>query len=480
MFVADGPRGGRCVVDAGDAARRAGVRTGTPAADAEARLGRRLHVADYDVEAERRALTELAGRLERFSPLVGLAAEEPRPESLLLDLTGVPPLFGGMAPLLSRLDETFRAERLSVRLAVASTRGAAWGLARFDPRAAERPLEIPPTETTAALSPLPVAALRLPEATLALLAEFALETIGDLLALPRESLTVRCGDELSRRLDQVLGLAADPWRPILASPQPRADWNLEAPLTDADSLRALLDVLCRRLAEALAAEALGALAVEYTIRLDDGDACTGVLRFHRPASEAERLLELWLLQLERRRLAAPVVGAALQATQTAPRIARQRGLFPELEETASPAALSQLVDRLSSRLGERAVLRVVLRSDPQPEFAYRLVPAVAEAARRRSRSRSPVVIGRPLLLLRRPVPLVVSAATPDGPPKRFSLAGGDYQVAACSEPERIETGWSRRRPIARDYHRVETTAGERFWLFHSLRDDAWFLHGAFG
>jgi protein ImuB len=46
-------------------------------------------------------------------------------------------------------------------------------------------------------------------------------------------------------------------------------------------------------------------------------------------------------------------------------------------------------------------------------------------------------------------------------------------------PERIETGWWRGADIRRDYFLVETTAGERFWLFRSLADNTWFLHGVF-
>ena len=44
-------------------------------------------------------------------------------------------------------------------------------------------------------------------------------------------------------------------------------------------------------------------------------------------------------------------------------------------------------------------------------------------------------------------------------------------------PERIQTGWWRGHYIRRDYYRVETTTGQRFWLFR--RRGHWFLHGVF-
>jgi len=46
-------------------------------------------------------------------------------------------------------------------------------------------------------------------------------------------------------------------------------------------------------------------------------------------------------------------------------------------------------------------------------------------------------------------------------------------------PERIETGWWRGSLTSRDYYRVETASGHRFWIFHNLRDRQWYLHGEF-
>ena len=54
-----------------------------------------------------------------------------------------------------------------------------------------------------------------------------------------------------------------------------------------------------------------------------------------------------------------------------------------------------------------------------------------------------------------------------------------YRVIRFWGPERIETGWWRGRSIRRDYYRVETDRGTRFWLFRRLTDGHWFLHGEF-
>ena len=79
----------------------------------------------------------------------------------------------------------------------------------------------------------------------------------------------------------------------------------------------------------------------------------------------------------------------------------------------------------------------------------------------------------------RPVPLSAVAIMPDGPPLRFQFQGRRHRIVHARGPERIETGWWRGRAIRRDYYRVETTTGHRYWVFRRLNDGGWFLHGMF-
>ena len=69
---------------------------------------------------------------------------------------------------------------------------------------------------------------------------------------------------------------------------------------------------------------------------------------------------------------------------------------------------------------------------------------------------------------------------PGGPPLRFEWKRQSHVVAHYWGPERIETGWWREQGVRRDYYLVETTAGKRFWLFRTMGDEVWFLHGMFG
>lgn len=98
---------------------------------------------------------------------------------------------------------------------------------------------------------------------------------------------------------------------------------------------------------------------------------------------------------------------------------------------------------------------------------------------------------RPLRLFETPEPVEAVAEVPDGPPVQFRWRRRLHEVARVEGPERIAAEWWRRGPDAplvptRDYFRVETREGHRFWLFRAglygreAGAPRWFLHGLFG
>jgi protein ImuB len=83
------------------------------------------------------------------------------------------------------------------------------------------------------------------------------------------------------------------------------------------------------------------------------------------------------------------------------------------------------------------------------------------------------------LRLSGPQPIEVISIVPDGPPLSFRWERREHRIAHYWGPERIETGWWRAGSARRDYYRVETTTGQRLWIFRRLRDGDWFFHGQF-
>ena len=187
------------------------------------------------------------------------------------------------------------------------------------------------------------------------------------------------------------------------------------------------------------------------------------------------------MQLERLKLPAPVERIGILAFTTAPLEQRQSNLFAEqIHQTRQQLGL--LINRLSTRLTRQRVLQPQLCADAQPERTCCYLPLAGEKRRvgiAHLTKQSSRLAERPLQLLSPPLSLEVLAIIPDGPPIRFSYSGRQHQVAKHWGPERIETGWWRGRSVRRDYYRVETQTGNRFWLFRRVENGAWFLHGQF-
>jgi protein ImuB len=192
------------------------------------------------------------------------------------------------------------------------------------------------------------------------------------------------------------------------------------------------------------------------------------------------LIELVSMQLERLRLNGAMTRGWAAVLLSAPLEQRQFQLF-ESSARERPQELARLVNRLSNRLGEQAVVRPQLQAGALPERAYRYSVLTGQPrARRQPTGKSPLrPLQRPLQLESAPVALHAVSVAHDGAPALFQYQNQNHRIAHWWGPERIETHWWRGKLIQRDYYRVETTSGVRFWLFRCLQDHKWFLHGKF-
>lgn len=455
----------------------------------------RFHIDPYDSYEDQKTLEELAGWCHRFSPLVGLAEEEPV-ETLLLDVTGIAPLFGGEVALIEQIETAFRQQHLSVRIGLGSTVGAAWALAHYShlllhessnrdgdqdqpqcvrPRVAGEPA----ASAVRLISTLPVAALRLPATIVETLNRLGLERISDLLPLPRDELKARFGTILLQRLDQALGKQQEVIAQILPPSDFAADWIFEHPVAQQSVIQEVIKQLIERLSFMLLQQAMGALQLSYRLTLQ-GKPVAFEVGCLRPSTDAEHLWQLTEMQLDRLVLREPVTSISICASRHARLNSQQQELFAEHIRHDSPL-MASLIDRMASRLGRKAVVRCILQSDPQPEKAYRYEPLVGGSRPRKSTvRRSPFsLLDRPTHLLAKPVALANCTVASDGSPAQFQYDDQQHTVARHWGPERIETGWWRHGKVQRDYYRVETTLGFRFWVFRSFKDWLWFLHGTF-
>ncbi len=501
---------GWIVVHCSRAAVAQGVRPGMPLAEARAlweRPGPRVasraasriaHFAQHDSLADRKLLEQLAGWCLRYSPLVGIE-QTAEPAALFLDLTGCVHLFGGEESLAGRIAGDFENAGYLVHVAVADTIGAALAAARFavterrhqpgSRPASPKPLVVPPGKQSALLCKLPVEALRLPGRAIETLHELGVRLIGELQALPRGSLPSRFGPAVLERLDQALGLVPEPIVAVRPCEPIEAHWSFEEPTTDRRTLEIVLRQLLGETAAALTARQEGAQRLVCRLLCAGCEPVSLTIGSVRPTAAVEHLAELVRLQLEQITLAHEVLGVHVEVIASGPLEVRQHEICGMAGDRDDARPLDILLDRLSSRLGEKSVLRARLHPDPQPEYASRLDPVIAG-----NHSLVPLlpvtgdslpdyalVTGmtvRPLCLKARPVPIEVVAIAPEGAPDRFRWQQTEHVVLQSWGPERIDTGWWRGVHSQRDYYRIETTAGLRFWLFRQ-NEGPWFLHGVF-
>lgn len=437
-----------------------------PLSEAAALTGR-CCILPSDPTADLKALSGLAEHCERFSPLVGWDS----PDSLLLDVTGIGALFRGEERLASEVSADLASMGYRARVAIAGTVGAAWALATENSVA--NPIVVASADLSV-IGPLPLSALRLPGDTIDLLGQLGIVQIDQLLQLPRCSLSARFGERLLLRVDQLFGTIQETIAAHRPQPTFFVEEVLEHPIESLALIEHVVRELVNRIARMLAPRQQG--AVRLFGRLD---CAPGPLTFHvglfRPSADPQHLWDLVRMQLA---LPGPVGRVTLAAPQIAPLENRQRELFAGSHDVSRQ--LNLLIDRLSSRLGASAVLRPEPTADPLPERAVRYVPLI-ELARKRRASKSPPYSAatRPLTLHSLPRALEVVSVVPDGPPVSFRLSGRMHRITHWWGPERIESGWWRGRSVRRDYYRVETESGQRYWIFRHLTDGMWFMHGEF-
>ena len=453
-----------------------------------------LHLEPYDPAADRRMLEKIALWCQQFSPLVGLEDAE-APSSLLLDITGLGHLFGGEAALADRIIRSFHRRSLTVRVAVADTIGAAWAVAHFSrTRQGDKETGRQGEEETlmsvspclpVSLSPcLPIEALRLSDKTVDLLHQLGVYQLGQLARLPRGELNSRFGPELLKRWDQAWGRLAEPIPGLPVPTDFYVEESLEYPTTRRERIELVLQKLIGQLAGMLLREGRGATRLLCQLGCEGAKDVEFSVGMFQPTASTQHLDQLVEMRLERVSLPAAVASVSVRAVITAPLERRQQELFIDNRESQRPQWLAALIDRLSSRLGRRAVVCPRLVSDAQPELAWHGDPLLEDLPGKRVRRRFSLVVPaelppRPLRLVRRSVSLVAVSIQPDGPPLSFEFHGCRHRVAVTWGPERIQTGWWRGRTVGRDYYRIETTTGRRLWLFRRLRDERWFLHGMF-
>lgn len=542
-LVANGTHGLE-ITAVNEAARALRVQVGAALADTRAALPA-LITLSADAGEDRAGLARLVRWCGRYGPARHLDGAD----GLWIDITGVAHLFARPAAgssalaseksseradaheraLLGDLVERFTRFGLTVRVGLADTLGSAHAVARFATTSISPFVIVAPGETQRTLADLPVDALRLDADAIRLLERLGLRTIGHLYGLPRPALerrfrTLRSKGQKTpllaatvvRRLDQALGIHAEPRAPLVEPFDFTVRLPFSDPLVTATGIEAALDWLCRDLASTLTHFDVGGRRFRLTLYRTDGttgDVAIGTSAPCRDDTHIRRLLGEKITDFD---AGFGIDLMTLGANGVERLEVHQQGLDGDAERARMAA--DRLVDRLSGRLGSGRILRLRPHASHIPEMAQKRVPALGSGSLMMTGAHAPPLSfdafrHRPPFLLDPPEPITVLAAVPEGAPMLMTWRRVRRRISRAEGPERIAPAWwedfassdvlstasSPLTEATRDYYLVETAEGARYWVFRAGlyigetdEDDAdesgeergahesaprWFMHG---
>jgi len=322
-----------------------------------------------------RLLERLCDWCSRFTPLAALDCAD----GLMLDISGVSHLFGGEAALIEDCRARLAALGITVAIGAASNPRAAWALARFS-RVKIEPEPMSDKVFARLFHDMPLAALGLDEQTAADMARAGLRRIGDIALRPRAPITARFGSLPMARLDALKGLERASIKPRFPPPDFCAERRFASPIETTQAIEASLRKLADDLVALIERQAKGARRIELSLYRVDGQVRRICVGASRPLNEARAIVRLFAEKLMSPDEDAIDAGYGVDlmrlACLAAEPLAPSQALLERAHEAERARALAELLDRLSARLGARAVTRCELIEAHLPDEAEAAAPAV--------------------------------------------------------------------------------------------------------
>ena len=491
-FVLAGKDHGRMVITASNEnAYAQGIHPGMPVADARALLPT-LQVVDDRPGLAATLLQALAEWCIRFTPI---AAADP-PQGLILDVQGCTHLRGGDGPYLQEIITRLQTAGYHTRAAMADSIGAAWAITRYGRLDGAGTSKAASTvagaimaggamtitggaDQTAALFKLPPEALRLEPEIVDRLHKLGLRSIGSFAGMPRTQLRRRFGPGLLQRIDQAFGLETETIEPVQIPTQYQKRLPCLEPIVTATgieiALQRLLETLCNRLQK----EEKGLRSAVLSCYRVDGKQQQLSIGTNRATHNPIHLFKLFEPNIS---TIEPDLGIELFVLE-APKVEDA----PPMQETIwsgstglDNSSIAELLDKITGRFGPDSIHRWLPDERHWPERAIKPATSLQEKPTTPWLTDRP----RPIHLLAKPEPIMVTAPIPDYPPMLFRYKGQLHTITKADGPERIEREWWLDDGPHRDYYTVEDETGQRYWLFRSghyteEQLPQWFIHGFF-
>lgn len=447
-------------------AKAAGVREGMTLAEASAICRGLVHLP-HDPHQDARTLEGIARWImARYSPQVALLP----PDGIFVEIGGSERLLGGPHVIARDVARAMRRLRIYSFIAVAPTAGAAWAMA-----SSRQQRIVDETETINALHPLPVWTLRVDPAIADALYHVGIETIGQLMRLPRSALPARFGPHLLERLDQAIGRLPEPLDWLSPRAPLRERMAFDYAVNSLDVIWAALTQLTNTVVSELSRRGCGVRRLQVRFEQAKQPAVVQTITLSRPTRQAKTLLELLRLSTETLRMNEDFIAIELIVPEMQ-RASDDQTAFAVDETARSDAELVDCMDRIRAKLGYSAVLRPQLIESYLPERAFAWTQEIGIG---------PITLAvppRPMALLPMPAEIGV-IVTPshdrEGRPVAFTHEKTVHRLRIVVGPERIAGEWWNGHNRTRDYFDVEDETGRRFWIFRVNETFKWYLHGVF-
>jgi protein ImuB len=423
-----------------------------------------LHRRDPD--AELAALTEAAMWALHFTPEVAL-----RPPGLLLDVTASLRLFGGVHAIIDALRSGLAELGLSPCICAAPTVTAAWWLAQVDDG-----VVVTGESSLDSLDALPVSLVDALASHADTLVAIGCHTIGQLRRLPRQGLAKRFGRETLTELDRAFGAEPE----LMSWYVPPEKFAQRVELAARVETTELLLVSAKRLlmqltgyltARHCAVTRFSLLLHHEALRRGKSPTTTVEIAMGASSRDLAHLTLLMQEHLNKVQLQSSVIEMTLCAGELESLAAPNTELFPT--QASDAESTGRLIERLSSRLGDKAVTRLAIAGDHRPECCS--VPLPTSTKQRNAHAIAGSAFPpRPTWLLKTPISLLTRQNKPFYQSPLHLLIG----------PERIETGWWDDHLIARDYFVAINDAHMLLWIYRERvgaaeAEPGWFLHGLY-
>ena len=495
------------VVALNEKARQAGVEAGATRSQLEA-WGDLVMRPRSELQ-ETSAHAALLDCAQSFSPEI----EDTAPDTVLLNLAGLEPLFGPLPKIARELARRASRMELEANVAVAANPDAAVLAAHGFPgvtliplgREAERLGELPVDVLMESFSSGAAEATRWLET----FDRWGVRNLRALSALPEVPVAERLGQQGIRLLKLARGKASRNLRLYESTPEFQENIELEHPIVLLEPLAFLLNRMLEQLCARLNARALAVQELRLQLTLvKQSEECdptqtssfTRTLRLPVPMLDAKVFLKLLQLDLQSHPPGAPILKIHLTAEPARPRPA-QSGLF--LPAFPEPEKLELTLARIAGIVGQGRVGAIELL-DTHREGAFQMQPfapvqlgintsnkkkkdmsmqesdSIAHAEEHAQEKMSAVIA---LRLFRPPLRAIVSVA--EGKPVRLKclhekqIAG---EIVWTAGPWRSSGDWSEQEGWSREEWDIAIPAETGLGLYRLVQDKLsgnWFVDGTY-